>query len=231
MNKTDKMSSMPTARQVHCFPELHGGCLCKNEKNDDRCIVFQPLYSSLSKLSDPSNESESNRRAELNPTDTQDSIQQQWYQKGYAAGEQDARKMAQADLLPQIRHFRDSVTALSRDMENIFSTSGTSIAALGEAIAEKILGRPVKVDPSSLLTLQQRLQHALASNYQIELKMNPEDFKVLTTMEQGLELDEDNLQTISFATCCDIERGTVLESENKIPMDGDQIDFIIETST
>ncbi len=138
--------------------------------------------------------------------------------------------MVHEEMSPRIQCFRDSVTALSRDLKTILSTSGDSIAALGEAIAEKVLGRPVQVDPDRILILEERLRHALTSGYRIELTMNPQDFKVLTSMAAVPELTEDAFQSIFIGTACDVERGTILESGNGILLDDDQIDFIITAS-
>jgi flagellar biosynthesis/type III secretory pathway protein FliH len=225
MEKTDKKNGELCLCKMHCFPDFHDSPDGDAPDRDHGCSRFQPLYQK------PENASEFSGitgNGDSHQPKNDVSALKQYYQKGFENGQQEAIHMNQERLAPHLHGFEVSRKRLSQDLDRISSAAASGIAALSMAIAEKILGEPIRNDPSGFSSLQGHLQNALGSVYGIGLLMNCKDYEILNDLTGHLGQAQNESQSIPVSSTEAIERGTLRLNQKPVPLDDEQISRIIK---
>ena len=132
-----------------------------------------------------------------------ESLNTQKYEEGHAAGVADK----EADAIEAVNRFVVLHNALKEDRKQILLESKELVVDLAVAIAEKIVGIRVEIDPEILMrTISRALEH-LSENSNLVVKVHPADLEIARRFatEWVETVDQDNVLKVRMSD--HVERG------------------------
>jgi hypothetical protein len=162
-NNEPKRRLEGTSDHCHAFPALND-VQTNSMTHDSGKQCFRPLYQI------PADQSEL----------TEDEIRKKGFQRGFAAGRQDAVQHLQQEILPHVKDFTAELLQLREFLFHTEKESSQNIPRMMQSIAEKILCDSFNFATEDLNTLKEEIFQYFNMCYQMVLKMNPADIDLIT---------------------------------------------------
>lgn len=172
-DSSDSIESVTQKEKTHAFPMLHAASACQSEKSGANCAVFKPLYKSAS----PGNNGAT--RGESAP-ESEEQIRKKGFQRGFAAGRQDACTLTQEEIGPDAKEFAIEFSQLKNCLHKIEENTSQSVLSMALSMVEKILGAAPDLKIEDLAHLTDELKDRMNESYQFRLGLNHEDLEILS---------------------------------------------------
>jgi hypothetical protein len=168
--------------------------------NGERCAHFQPLFR-CEMFDSPENK-------HLNGRDLAahlEEVQQLALQRGQESGREEARRMAQASLLPHLKAMVDGISTMIAQVQLVEEHTSADAVSLALAIVEQVIGKPASLYDFGELTIA--LRKTLAQTNRYHIRMNPDDLRYLQELMRNDQLAWPDHPCIDVQTDPVLDRG------------------------
>ena len=209
MERSEK-DTHTSAFHAHCFPAIDGRCETPDAPSD----CFRPLF----QASSPGSESTDTPRPEdsravADETDPLAAALKCSFERGVAAGHQDACNLARNALKPKLERFFQKIGAFSDNFNRLTGDYPAHIVALSQSIAGKIIGHPVEPASAEMRCVRNALDALLRRLHQLDLQLNGDDLKQLTDLMNEWQV------VMNASGAVQISASDAVQSGNPLPAD------------
>ena len=209
ISDSETKGSDPQRGGSHCFPLLNDTLVDPAGSSGDSVGTFKPLFNSSTideKMSACSGIGVSCPDEDQN---TEDTVRQKGYERGFDAGKQDACSLVQEEAAPQIKSFSEAFSLWNANMMRAEEEACLHILKMSAAIAEKILGAPPQCCTDKLESVKADLSARMRKAYQLELKLNPKDMDTLSGMIGCGNVHWEHWEYITATRDTDVQTGSL----------------------
>ena len=142
------------------------------------------------------------------------------YQSGFLAGEQKGREEGIEHIRPAMELLQDWAQIIKSEKEELVRRYEKDVVELAFQISEKILAREIQTQPEAIIDSVRAGLRKIVNAEEITLRVNPEDMKVLESVQDELSKDLSKGHPLRLQSDPSVNRGgCVFETENGI-LDG-----------
>jgi hypothetical protein len=212
----------------HHFPGLEEGRPSAVSHHGRSERSFKPLYASGDGCFKDMWTRETGSGGENDPCNGDTAREEQCYRQGYDQGRHEAEQVCRQNTAPHLHAFRESLEALSGDLDSLSANRDERIAGLAVAIAAKIMKTEPIIDPTDDQSIRKGLQQWISDAYRFEIDFNPDDLNLLSEQDGFSESGTEPHECIAVRPNPDLPRGAVRESENRVPIEPGTVAGLID---
>jgi len=207
---TTERSMAKAEPQPHCFPTLGDASTAADE-----AVCFQRFDFARGQTTRSPEAEKAEMQAQLARLQAEaEAREQAAYDRGHADGEAAGRDAGRQEIVPVLDRFRQSVSRVAKLRKEIYHNVEQETLALALAIAGRILGQEVTVNPEVVGNAVRSALTKVVSRERIKIRINTLDLQYL----------QNNL--IQFADQVDDIENVVFEADDSITQGG----CLIETN-
>ncbi len=206
----DSISPPSRKEKAHAFPDLNGGHARNPDSADDRCGFFKALYQSP----DQCNGGEQAAQKQ----ESEEQVYNKGFQRGFAEGRQDASRLCQQEIAPNVKEFLTEFKKTNECLLQIEANSCKYVLIMALCIAEKILGDSPQLKIEDLAFLNDDLKVWAAQSYQLKLTLNNEDYDILSQFMDCEDPQWRQIPSIHISGHVSAQRGGVNTMPRDLPV-------------